>query len=581
MSLGRSFRIRILVVVLAATVVPLLLVGLWLTSSARRSGETLLRSRLTETTRERAEQLVMRWARVRSQALFIAEDPEVQRALLQPARGTAAGPPEAAAERFESIDPTIVVATVADEAGRPLWTFRRPDDRAEPRGERMPFTLPIYERASGDRIGALVLAVDAGALVVTPEIAPAAAGMVLGAVGSTTGFSYVPLPFDPLLLESDRFSWGGAEWLAVRRTLGEPPLTLVAAAPVSDFLLPFEGAARRGTVVLVLVSVGAIGLASILTSRMTRSLRGLSAAAEAVAAGDLERRVAQTGDDEVGRVARAFNTMTENLRRTLGELAKRESFAAVGEFAATLAHEVRNPLTAIRINLQYADEGLAAGSGHREAQERALSEIRRLDETVTRALKVARSGHIATSLIDLREPLRAAADVAHPSFARRKATLDLCDLPDEISIQGDAAAIEQLFLNLLRNAAQALDAGGHAEVAVEMTEGGVVVEIRDDGVGIPDSIRSRVFEPLFTTRSEGTGLGLPVARRIAVAHGGGIELDQRVGGGTVVRVRLPLLDPDEPDRRSPVDDPEAVTVRRPNVTDHYAIHLIARISESP
>ena len=110
-----------------------------------------------------------------------------------------------------------------------------------------------------------------------------------------------------------------------------------------------------------------------------------------------------------------------------------------------------------------------------------------------------------------------------------------------IHIKGDLGALEQLFLNLLLNAAQALDSGGGARVTIALEEGTVVVTIRDDGRGMTPARLERVFEPLFTTRAGGTGLGLTIALRIASAHGGSIRLTSEPDRGTTVEVRLPLL----------------------------------------
>jgi HAMP domain-containing protein len=160
--------------------------------------------------------------------------------------------------------------------------------------------------------------------------------MVLGVSEPASGTPLLPLPFDPGLLEQDRFALGGDEWLAVRRVLAEPALQLVAAAPLNPFTEPFERTARAGALLLAGVALLGLILAHLLTGRLTRSLERLAGAAEAVAQGDLERRIEPAGTDEVGRVAAAFNAMTESLRRTLAELADRRALAAVGEFADAL-----------------------------------------------------------------------------------------------------------------------------------------------------------------------------------------------------------------------------------------------------
>jgi signal transduction histidine kinase len=259
-----------------------------------------------------------------------------------------------------------------------------------------------------------------------------------------------------------------------------------------------------------------------------------------VAGGQLGRRVEVRSHDEVGRVAGAFNTMTESLRHTLDQLAERESLAAVNEFAAALAHEVRNPLTSIRLDLQEVDECLPADSPLRKLQGRALEDVQRLDRTVAGALDTARSGHIEPRDIDLREPLRSAVHAAGPAFEARGAQLEWAEPSQAAPVRGDPDALERVFLNLLLNAADALDVCGVASVELKRGEGEVSVVVHDDGQGVPAEDAERIFDPFFTTRPGGTGVGLAVARRIVVGHRGEITLSSEPGRGTTVHVRLPV-----------------------------------------
>ena len=143
-----------------------------------------------------------------------------------------------------------------------------------------------------------------------------------------------------------------------------------------------------------------------------------------MAQGDLHREVDSEGRDEVGRVGRAFNAMTESLRRTLQELSQRRALAAVGEFAASLAHEVRNPLTSIRVDLQRIEERLPEDEETLELMTRTLRKIEGLNRSVTGALQVARSGSVTLAPLNLRTPLKAAVQMAVPTFQDREAKLD-------------------------------------------------------------------------------------------------------------------------------------------------------------
>jgi signal transduction histidine kinase len=142
--------------------------------------------------------------------------------------------------------------------------------------------------------------------------------------------------------------------------------------------------------------------------------------------------------------------------------------------------------------------------------------------------------------IDLLAPIRTSMRIAAAEFERRGVVLDPLPAADgEVRVRGDAAALEQLFLNLLLNAAQAGESGARAGVRVDSATHEITVTVWDTGPGFAKDADVRAFDPFFTTKVEGTGLGLTVARRIAIAHGGAIALATSPGGGTEVRVTLP------------------------------------------
>jgi signal transduction histidine kinase len=482
-----SLRARILIVVLAAAAAPLALLGPWLPGATTRAAEEMLSKRLDEALARAAFEVGSRWIRVRADLLD-------------------AGPAAA--------------VTAHDGGGAAMVVLELPPAASDP-ASRLRTRVPTQ------------------CLLSEPARAAAAAGTVLAAF-DVEGTSLFALPFDPALLVDRRFRWGGDVWLTRRLELREPPLLLVAAAPLGPFTGPFRRAAGRGALVFASTALAAVALAAALTARMTRSIERLAAAAERVAAGELDVRLA-TGSDEVGRAAVAFNHMTENLRRTLRQLGEREALAAVGEFAAALAHEIRNPLTSIRIDLQLVEERLPRDSAVREIQSAALDSVRRLDATVHGALDVARSGRIQQSRIDLLKPLRAAVHAAAPELARRHAHLS--QPPGDaapLHVRGDESALERVFLNLLLNTTRAIAESGRVDIAAGEEDGDAVVRIGDDGPGIPPAVLPRVFEPFFTTRADGTGLGLAIAHRIVSAHGGRIRIDSSPGAGCAVEVRLPL-----------------------------------------
>ena len=530
-ALGLASRLLLLVV--PGVVLPLGLVGLWLARAAERSGQELLRARLDESLLEMAGLAGTNWVEVRSELLELG---------LAWSDGTGVEESGRAARGVEShwgrllgrVERAELAATAG---GRRALLERGATDGAAP--ATVPLSLPIHDH-TGREMAALTAWVRTTALLPADRLLPGAAGSLLGVFTDGGRTAAIPLGVDAELLLTPRFRWNEEDWVSVQRGLSEPPLLLVLAGPVEPFTAPFAQAAGRGTVALLLALAGSSLLVVAVTRRATRPLVELAAAADAVSQGELTRSVEENGPAEVRRLGRAFNTMTESLRRTLARLSQREAVAAVGEFASALAHEVRNPLTSIRLDLQRAAERLPTDGRPRELVERALGEVRRLDATVAGALRIARTGHLELHSLDPAGPTAAAVAAAGGRFQERCAILEpLLPYGRPIRVRADAAALEQVLLNLLLNAADALGPGGRARLVLRETPEQVRLSVEDEGEGIPAERALRVFEPFFTTRAEGTGLGLPVARRIVRAMDGELELTARPGGGTIATVVLP------------------------------------------
>lgn len=219
-------------------------------------------------------------------------------------------------------------------------------------------------------------------------------------------------------------------------------------------------------------------------------------------------------------------------------LREQATLASLGEMAAVVAHEVRNPLAGIRGGLQLLSSMLPDSPDGHEFVREIVARIDALNTVIEDLLTFAR----------LREPRIAPVDVSgllsdvvkglsyDPSLAR--ITFDL-EIGSSVELPGDVNQLRSLFTNILMNAAQSMPQGGIVEVRTGAQPSGWRVSIRDHGPGIPPEVRERVFEPFYTTKHRGTGLGLPTARRIADAHGGSVLLDDAPGGGTAVSITLP------------------------------------------
>jgi signal transduction histidine kinase len=533
-------------------------VGWWLTGTAVRSGRALLRGQLNAAIAGIASDAREKWASRAGELQLLANNSVVRAALATPATRLAQSDSQYLVQLFAAFHNAIPIVSYLDASGRERFSFRdtvtaspaeltrdRVTSRNDADSARMagatavhPLVFPVeipVQSEDGRVIGTLraqvrlssILASDSGQHVV-----PGAVFAVLDARGVL--LSSAP---DSLNLATPA---AHPSWEIVTHSIDSAPLRLVLAGPAAPFVQPFERAASVGLSLLMGVALVALLISAVLTGRVTGSIERMAVAAEAVAAGDLHGRVDVRGRDEVGRLGEAFNAMTESLRRTIAELSQQRALAAVGEFAASLSHEVRNSLTAVRIDLQHATRQLPDESAATPLVKRTLETVRRLDSTVTGALRVARSGRVDLCRIDLTSLLRRAMASAEASFAASEATLEPLVLESlDADVDGDAGALEQLFLNLLLNAAQALPAGGRARVDVRAEGHRVVVRISDDGPGFEAATLFKDASILRSTKAGGTGLGLPIAQRIAAAHGGELRIESVVGKGTTVIVELP------------------------------------------
>lgn len=520
-----SLRARFQLLLLFGAVLPLVVVGLWLTAATSRAGRTLLRAQLDSAVSALGRTVDERWSTREGELALIAGNDVVVGGL------TSGRPPDATAVAYLSELTTALGrqldASVYDQNGRVWWSppISDPSQRAQAATDLRSISTsrPVLD-ASGREIGQIRARVRLSSLLGDDEARHVVPGATLSSVARGDIVPGAQADFEQ----------------AVSSPVG-PGIRLVLTAPFAPYVRPFAIAARTGLGVLVAVAFLALVLTGFLATRLTRSLEQLAAAATAVAGGDLDREVEAVGAPEIARLASAFNAMTHSLRVTLAVASQQKALAAVGEFAASLSHEVRNALTAIGVDLQHAKRHI--DEEHRAAPlvTRTLETVRRLDSTVSGALRLARSGRARIAPVSLRAILGRAQRQAEPAFIASGGALSpLADEADAV-VHGDAAALEQLFLNLLINAGQALLPGGNASIHLEHQGSQVVVRICDDGIGIDDETPALVGQSMYTTKADGTGLGLPIARRIAEAHGGRIDIERRPSHGTEVRVTLSAL----------------------------------------
>jgi signal transduction histidine kinase len=294
---------------------------------------------------------------------------------------------------------------------------------------------------------------------------------------------------------------------------------------------------------LAFLTLGVGVLVSLHVRDLLAPLARVTERARSVARGDLTPQPVTPTEDEIGELAAAFEQMVASVSREQSRAVANERLAAIGKMAAHVTHEIRNPLSSIGLNLELLEEELAK-EGPREESRALLAaiarEVERLGLLSEEYLRLARLPSPRMDADDVVSAVRDVVDFARPEMERAGCTVTLTvDEPVPAALF-DEGQLRQALLNLLRNAREAMPAGGPVEVGVKADGMSVSISIEDRGGGIPEDIRARVFDPFFSTKGEGTGLGLAITRQIVEAHAGSVTVEARAGGGTRFGIGLPI-----------------------------------------
>lgn len=225
------------------------------------------------------------------------------------------------------------------------------------------------------------------------------------------------------------------------------------------------------------------------------------------------------------------------------EVAQRERLSTLGNMAATVAHELRNPLNSVSMGLQRL-KGEFRPTRDEEQYSRFIelmrSEVERLNLIVEEFLSLARPMEIKPEPVRIDELLKEMAVLIESDARSKKVEIKVVVPPDLPAARVDRNYFKQALLNLILNGIQAMPQGGVLTLETNVSRGHMVVSVADTGEGIPEDVLPQIFEPYFTTKTKGAGLGLPIARRIVETHGGTLTADSKVGQGTRFQVTFPI-----------------------------------------
>ncbi len=305
-----------------------------------------------------------------------------------------------------------------------------------------------------------------------------------------------------------------------------------------------EGRTRvaQSLLALFVLAAGTLALGvfvAVRTQRLLRPLASLLARVRAVAAGDRKPHPITPTDTEIGELEVGFEQMVDALESEQTRRLSNERFAAIGKMAAHVTHEIRNPLNSISLNLELLEDE-RAGSEERDLLRAVRREVERLENLSEEYLRLARLPSPRKEVGDVQALVRRVVEFEKQDLIRTDVTVDIRASGPMPPVAFDEGQLRQALVNLLRNAREAMPAGGAVEVTLATRALDVSLEVADRGGGIPDEIQPRVFDPFFSTKGEGTGLGLSITKQIVESHDGTITYRSRPGGGSIFAITLPL-----------------------------------------
>ncbi|PNU19663.1 histidine kinase [Geothermobacter hydrogeniphilus] len=304
---------------------------------------------------------------------------------------------------------------------------------------------------------------------------------------------------------------------------------------------------------VVSIVILSAGTSFLLLRFVKRPIETMAETMAKVEEGDLSVRLEPKYADEMGSLVRSFNSMVDNLQKAQAELEeyhyqqmqRADRLASVGEMATGLAHEIKNPLAGISGAISVLAEDFPESDPRREVVDQVLAQIARLNKTVTDLLYFGRPGKPEFSWVDINGLIKETLFFVgqHPEARNIHRVKEFArDLPPAWA---DVKQIQQVFFNIIINAIQAMEEGGTLTVQTSRVINAagtdvLRVEISDTGPGIAPSALERIFVPFFTTKNQGTGLGLPICKQLVEQHGGMLKVVSKIGEGSTFIIEIPV-----------------------------------------
>jgi signal transduction histidine kinase len=323
---------------------------------------------------------------------------------------------------------------------------------------------------------------------------------------------------------------------------GRPDAVVAVVAELSEVTSATNAITRALALAVVIILAAVFLVSQLVTRRVTAPLDRLVTFTRTVSEAPETDARARTGTDEVGRLGTAFNEMLDRLQQSRAALVRSEKLGLAGLLAARVAHDVRNPLSSMKMEAQLLQRR-ATGSEEQASLSAILHDITTVEAVVRDLLEVARPDQLRLEPADPNAVISAQLEHLAPQLAHRRIQLTTAFQEPAPNLALDTQRFGQALLNVIVNACDAMPGGGTLEVVTTHADGRFTFEVRDDGTGVDPAVADRVFDPFVTTKRDGVGLGLVNARSVVESHGGTIHLESRAPRGTIARIMLPTTAP--------------------------------------
>lgn len=353
------------------------------------------------------------------------------------------------------------------------------------------------------------------------------------------------------IMMQGRTGWENYTFQGSRKVAAFAPIpmmqwSLAVTIPMEEFGREAQAIKTKVVQTVALTLLIALLGVSLLSYNLSRSVRSLVAATNRLASGDLAQEIPVKSRDELGDLTRSFNRMVRNLARIQSELVRSEKLISLGRLSAGVAHEIRNPLNAMKgamVHLQqrWADEPLI-----QQYTTLVSEEIDRLNRVVTEILYFSKQSLPRLEKADLNSVITGTQAMLAEEAAQGDVNFVNALDPSLPLVSLDEHQMQQVLLNIIINAMNAMPAGGEIRFSTGLVKDNskqVWLVVEDNGEGISGDSLPNVFDPFYTTKEDGTGLGLPLSLGIVEGHGGVLDIKSRVGVGTRVTITLPLSGP--------------------------------------